>query len=276
MKHANGTYVLNGMHSLQLYNVKIRIGGSTLSYTGSDSGNETVLITGRLKVPLEIQVISIYQAGAPGTQVLWEYYTPLDEDDLARQYGDESSDFHCDRPCQGFKQVKKCFIHGKPYDPIYCSTYNIPFTYEKQPCNDDCVLSWSTPHQQACSSRCGNGYKRVIYDCTKYNTIDGIRERMDENTCRRYVGEKPKDVVECVGDCTGTGWVHGNWGEVSETSFSSSSAKFVRYRFSVSVRRRMRSETRGRMSKRFEFARTFVLLHLRFHFQYGTMCRDGM
>jgi len=213
VKHANGTYVLNGMHSLQLYNVKIRIGGSTLSYTGSDSGNETVLITGRLKVPLEIQVISIYQAGAPGTQVLWEYYTPLDEDDLARQYGDESSDFHCDRPCQGFKQVKKCFIHGKPYDPIYCSTYNIPFTYEKQPCNDDCVLSWSTPHQQACSSRCGNGYKRVIYECTKYNTIDGIRERMDETMCRKYVGEKPKDVVECVGDCTGTGWIHGNWGE---------------------------------------------------------------
>jgi hypothetical protein len=57
------------MHSLQLYNVKIRIGGATLSYTGSDSDNETVLITGRLKVPLEIQVISIYQAGAPATLV---------------------------------------------------------------------------------------------------------------------------------------------------------------------------------------------------------------
>jgi len=69
VKHINGAYVLNGMHDLQLYNVKIRIGGATLSYTGSDSGNETILITGRLKVPLEIQIISIYQAGAPATLV---------------------------------------------------------------------------------------------------------------------------------------------------------------------------------------------------------------
>lgn len=128
------------MHSLQLYNVKIRISGAILSYTGSDSGNETVLITGRLKVPLEIQVISIYQAGAPATLVNWEYYSPLDEDDLARQRGDESSTFHCDRPCQGFKQVRKCLIHGREYDLIYCSTYKLPYTLEKERCNDDCVL----------------------------------------------------------------------------------------------------------------------------------------
>ena len=37
--------------------------------------------------------------------------------------------------------------------------------------------------------------------------------------CRKYVGEKPKDVVECVGDCTGTGWIHGSWGEVSSNRF---------------------------------------------------------
>ena len=142
VKHVNGTYLLNGMHSLQLYNVKMRIGGATLFYTGSDSGNETVLITGRLKIPLEIQVISINQAGAPATQVNWEYYSPLDEDDLARQHGDQSSDFHCDRPCRGFKQVRKCLIHGILYDSIYCSTYKIPFVYEKQRCNDDCVLRY--------------------------------------------------------------------------------------------------------------------------------------
>ena len=39
-------------------------------------------------------------------------------------------------------------------------------------------------------------------------------ESLDENVCRRYVGEKPADVVSCVGDCTGTGWVYGSWGEV--------------------------------------------------------------
>lgn len=39
---------------------------------------------------------------------------------------------------------------------------------------------------------------------------------MDEDICRKHVGEKPKDVVSCVGDCTGTGWVYGNWGEVSQ------------------------------------------------------------
>jgi hypothetical protein len=39
-------------------------------------------------------------------------------------------------------------------------------------------------------------------------------EPMDEDICRKYVGEKPKDVVSCVGDCSGTGWVYGNWGEV--------------------------------------------------------------
>lgn len=39
-------------------------------------------------------------------------------------------------------------------------------------------------------------------------------EPMNEDICRKYVGEKPKDVVSCVGDCTGTGWVYGKWGEV--------------------------------------------------------------
>jgi hypothetical protein len=39
---------------------------------------------------------------------------------------------------------------------------------------------------------------------------------MDEHVCRQHVGEKPKDIVSCVGDCTGTGWVYGNWGEVSQ------------------------------------------------------------
>ena len=140
VKHINGTYILNGMHSLQLYNVKIRIGGAKLFYTGSDSGNESVLITGRLKVPLEIQVISIYQAGASATLVTWEYYSPFDELDLARKHGVESSDYHCDRPCQGFKLVRKCIIHEREYDLIYCSTYKIPYTYKKASCNDDCVL----------------------------------------------------------------------------------------------------------------------------------------
>ena len=77
------------------------------------------------------------------------------------------------------------------------------------------VSSWSTRHQQACSTRCGDGYKRVIYECVKSSSTNRVLEPMDENVCRKYVGEKPKDVVSCVGDCTGTGWVYGNWGEVS-------------------------------------------------------------
>lgn len=140
MKHVNGTYALNGLHSLQLYNVKLRIGGATLSYTGSDFANETVTITGRLKIPLEIQVISIYQHGASSTNVHWGYYSPLDEDDLARQHGDESSDFHCDRPCQGLKQVRKCIISGREYELHQCSLRRIPFIHEKERCNEDCVL----------------------------------------------------------------------------------------------------------------------------------------
>jgi len=235
VQHANGTYILNGMHSLQLYNVKLRIGGAILSYTGSDSGNETVLITGRLKVPLEIQVISIYQSGAPPTQVVWEYYSPLDEEALARQRGDQSSDYYCDRPCQGTRQFRKCFIHGRESDARLCTAYNIPFVFEKEPCNTDCflrydtkktqrvrfelllcdfVFSWTTRHQQACSTRCGDGLKRVIYECTKTSTNGQAMEPMTEDVCRRDVGEKPKDVVPCVGDCTGTGWVYGNWDEV--------------------------------------------------------------
>lgn len=142
VKHVNGTYALNGLHSLQLYNVKLRIGGATLSYTGSDFANETVTITGRLKIPLEIQVISIYQHGVSSTAVHWGYYSPLDEDDLARQHGDESSDFHCDRPCQGTKQVRKCIISGREYDLYQCSLRRIPFTYEKERCNEDCVLRY--------------------------------------------------------------------------------------------------------------------------------------
>lgn len=80
-------------------------------------------------------------------------------------------------------------------------------------------LSWSTRHQQACSTRCGDGYKRVIYECTKYSYTERSMEPMDEDICRRYVGERPKDVVSCIGDCTGTGWVYGNWDEVNLQSF---------------------------------------------------------
>jgi hypothetical protein len=39
-------------------------------------------------------------------------------------------------------------------------------------------------------------------------------ESIDEDICRKYVGEKPKDIVPCIGDCTGIGWVYGNWSEV--------------------------------------------------------------
>lgn len=75
-------------------------------------------------------------------------------------------------------------------------------------------FSWTTRYQQACSARCSDGYKRVIYECTKTSYTERTMESVDEDICRRYVGEKPKDVVSCVGDCTGTGWVYGNWGEV--------------------------------------------------------------
>ncbi|CAF1629492.1 unnamed protein product, partial [Adineta ricciae] len=111
------------------------------------------------------------------------------------------------------KQVQKCIIHGKEYDSSYCIAYKIQYTYEKESCNNDCLLSWNTRYQQACSTRCSDGYKRVIYECTKTSLLDRTMESLDENVCRRYVGEKPADVVSCVGDCTGTGWVYGSWGE---------------------------------------------------------------
>jgi hypothetical protein len=63
------------------------------------------------------------------------------------------------------------------------------------------------------SIRCGDGYKRVIYECTKTSYIEQTMELMDEEICRKYVGEKLKDVVSCVEDCTGTGWVYESWGK---------------------------------------------------------------
>ena len=136
----NGTYVLNGMHNLQLHNVTIRIGEASLTYTGSDSSNETVSISGRLKFPLNIQVISFYQGGAPATLVDWEYYSPFDEVNLEGHHGKELYNSHCDRPCQGYKQVPKCLIDRKERDLSSCSTNKIPLIYEKERCNGDCVL----------------------------------------------------------------------------------------------------------------------------------------
>jgi len=162
-------------------------------------------------MPLEIQVISIYQSDSPTTEVHWEYYTSFDEDDFVRQYEYKSLDYHCNRPCQGFKQVKKCMIYEKEYDSIYCLIFKLPFEYKTERCNDHCVLSWTTRYQQTCSVRCGDGYKRVLYECTKSSSS---MESIDEDICRKYVGEKPKDIVPCIGDCTGIGWVYGNWSEV--------------------------------------------------------------
>ncbi|CAF4182472.1 unnamed protein product, partial [Rotaria magnacalcarata] len=210
VKHINGNYILNGLPNLQLSNVKISIDNSRLFYSGSDSINESISIVGHLKIPLEIQVISIYQSHSPSTLVHWEYYVPLDEKEFVRQKGGYSLDYHCDRPCQGYKRVKKCILHEREYDLVYCLLFNISFTYTKESCHDHCTLSWTVKYQQTCSTRCGDGYKRVIYECVKASSS---MQSIDENICRKYVGEKPNDIVPCVGDCTRIGWVYGNWSE---------------------------------------------------------------
>jgi hypothetical protein len=196
VKYINGSYILNGLHSLQLYNSKIRIGSATLFYSGSDSNNESILITGRLRIPLEIQVISIYQTDLLPTEVYWEYYIEND---------------HCDRPCQGFKQVKKCILYDREYDLNYCLIFKISFKYKQERCNTHCILTWTKKYQQSCSTRCSDGYKYVMYECTK---ISSRKETIDEDVCRKYIGEKSKDFLPCVGDCAGIGWVYGNWSEV--------------------------------------------------------------
>jgi hypothetical protein len=210
VKYSNGTYILNGLNNLQLYNIKIRIGSSTLFYSGFESSNESILITGRLKFPLDIQLISMYQSGLLSTKVYWEYYTSLNENDLV-----QSLDEYCNRPCQGLKQIKKCRIYEKEYDLIYCSIFKISFEYKNETCNNHCVLNWTMKYQQTCSTRCGNGYKYVLYQCTK---ISSSMEIIDEDICRKYVGEKPKNIVSCIGDCTGTGWAYGDWDEVGGIS----------------------------------------------------------
>ncbi|UJR08429.1 hypothetical protein I4U23_012699 [Adineta vaga] len=208
IRYSNGTYVLNGLHSLQLYNSQFHIENSKLSYNGFSSSNESILITGRLQVPLEIQVISLYQSSPSITQVYWEYYTPYDEDDFVRHYQYQSIDYHCDRPCQGSKQVKKCLIHETDYDSIYCLIFKLPFVHQMERCNDHCVLSWTAKYQQICSTRCGDGYKRVLFQCTKSSSFI---ESIDEEVCRKYVGEKPKEIVACIGNCNEIGWVYGDW-----------------------------------------------------------------
>ena len=211
VKYINGSYLLNELHSLELYPIKIRLGSAILVYSGSDSINESILITGRLKIPLDIQVIAIDQSGSSTTEVYWEYYIPVDKDDSVRQLGDKSLDYHCDRPCQGFIQRRKCIIYEKEYDLNYCLTFKISFEYKQERCNDHCILSWNAKYQQTCSTRCGDGYKRVIYECTKTSST---MESIEDDVCRKFVGEKPKEIVSCVGDCKGIGWVYGNWSEV--------------------------------------------------------------
>jgi hypothetical protein len=211
VRYVNGTYILNGMHSLQLYNSQIRLGSATLFYNGFGHSNESILITGRLRVALEIQVVSIYQSDPPTTEVHWEYYIPYDEDDFVRHSAYQSVDYQCDRPCQGHKQGKKCVIHETEYEPIYCSIFKLPFQYQTERCNDHCVLSWTARYQQSCSTRCGDGFKRTLFHCTKSSSM---METIDEDVCRKYVGEKPTDVVACIGDCTAIGWVYGDWGKV--------------------------------------------------------------
>ncbi|CAF0857222.1 unnamed protein product [Adineta ricciae] len=213
VRYSNGTYALNGLHSLQLYNSEFHIGNSKLLYSGFGFSNESILITGRLQVTLEIQLISLYEVDPSATSVYWEYYTPYDEDDYVRHYEYQSIDHHCDRPCQGYKQMKKCLIHETDYDSIYCLIFKLPFTHQTERCNDHCVLSWTARYQQACSTRCGEGYKRVLFQCTKSSSYV---ESMDDEVCRKYVGEKPKEIVACMGNCDELGWVYGDWSECYE------------------------------------------------------------
>ena len=201
VKDINGTYLLNGLHHLQLYPMKFRLHNLTLSYTGVESSNETISMIGRLTLPIDIQMISFDQSETISTEVDWEYYAPRNEETE-----------ECSRPCQGVKTMKRCRINGKDYDLNYCSMFNIPFEYSHERCNGHCVLNWTRTDQQSCSTRCGDGFKHVLYQCAK----TGFHlEVIDEEICRRYLGEKPKGIIPCFGNCTGTGWMYGKWSEVS-------------------------------------------------------------
>ena len=202
VKYLNGTYLLNSLHYLQLHPIKIRLQNSTLSYTGIESSDETISISGRLTLPIDVEIISVNPSETISTEVYWEYYAPINE-----------SIDDCSRPCQGLKSVKRCRIYGREHDLVYCLMFHIPFEYDNERCNDHCVLNWiPVNHQQtSCSTRCGDGYKHAFYQCTK----QGLNvEIVDEEICRKYLGEKPQSIVPCMGDCTGTGWMYGKWSEV--------------------------------------------------------------
>lgn len=180
--------------------MKVRLYNCTFSYTGMESSNETISMIGRLTLPIDIQIISLDPSETISTEVDWEYYVPKN---------DQSKE--CSRPCQGVQTIKRCRINGKEYDLNYCLMYNIPFEYSQQRCNTHCLLNWTRTDQQSCSTRCGDGFKHMLYQCTK---IDVRVEVMDEEICRRYLGDRPKEIQPCIGNCTGMGWMYGKWSEV--------------------------------------------------------------
>jgi len=73
--------------------------------------------------------------------------------------------------------------------------------------NDRNLFKWRMKKQGICSTRCGQGYRYVDYECLSMNEI------VDEKICRKYFGKKPKRIVSCEGDCRGIGWVYGAWSE---------------------------------------------------------------
>lgn len=87
-------------------------------------------------------------------------------------------------------------------------TTNVYWEYYLAFNDESYMINWTVKYEGNCSARCVDGYKYVFYECTRMNLA------IDDEICRRYVGEKPEIILSCVGDCQGIGWVYGEWSEV--------------------------------------------------------------
>ncbi|XP_064632863.1 A disintegrin and metalloproteinase with thrombospondin motifs 9-like [Lineus longissimus] len=213
MNH-QGEYILNGGYVVSMFAQKIKFGGTSMYYSGSDQAVETVNSTSILQNDLIVLVLCV---GA--------LYPPSISINSTHSLGNQTTFrwdrsglwSNCSHECQGKRQREVRCVREYDRLPVpdrKCNKSAIPSPLFEE-CNTDCNLGWFIRSETECTARCGPGQIKREVICGK-QTGNSVG-KLDESACERDRASKPATILECTGPCADLKWKFGEWSECSTT-----------------------------------------------------------
>ncbi|ELU06312.1 hypothetical protein CAPTEDRAFT_158288 [Capitella teleta] len=214
-------YILNGNFVVSLFRKEVRVKGSILEYSGSDTVDETIAGSKMLMEDLYLQVLSVGKLHPPNITYYYRIASDQKQDSRAEirfewstkgKWGSE-----CSRHCNGTNQREIICIrsdNGDHVDDKRCAGDQKPAQHITRPCNTQCTLRWRIVEQSACSERCGVGHLERRIRCLK-QSLSG-NSYVEDSQCEE-VSKKPPEIYACRGLCLPTKWKYTEWSKCSRT-----------------------------------------------------------